>query len=207
MPPLQALFYDTLAPYGASEAVRQPYWQELERAYTGKNRHYHNLQHLAHVWEELQGVAALMADQEAVIWALFYHDAVYKVRRRDNEAQSAALAVQRLRALGVSAERLQQVEALILATQGHAPGAHPDINYFTDADLAILGAPPERYRAYTRQIRSEYAIYPDFLYRPGRKKVLMAFLDMEYLYKTQHFRARYEALARENLRAELDDLQ
>lgn len=207
MHPLQALFFDTFAPYGTSETIRQTYWRELERAYSGKNRHYHNLQHLEHLWAALLDARALVSNWEAVIWALFYHDAVYKVRRRDNEAQSAALAIQRLGPLGVSQEQLQRVEALILATQGHAPGTHPDIDYFTDADLAILGTPPERYREYTRQIRAEYAIYPDFLYRPGRKKVLMAFLYMEYLYKTPHFRARYEALARENLRAELAELQ
>jgi predicted metal-dependent HD superfamily phosphohydrolase len=39
-----------------------------------------------------------------------------------------------------------------------------------DADLSILGKDLDTYLAYTKMIRKEYSIYPDFLYKPGRKK-------------------------------------
>ena len=58
-----------------------------------------------------------------------------------------------------------------------------DINLFTDADLAILGAEPEIYKNYAAAIRQEYSVFPDPIYIPGRKKVLLHFLKMERLFK------------------------
>ena len=46
----------------------------------------------------------------------------------------------------------------------------------------------------------------DFLYKPGRKKVLQHFLDMENIFKTEYFRNKYENTARTNIRKELSQL-
>jgi len=62
------------------------------------------------------------------------------------------------------------------------------------------------YQAYTRQIRQEYHIYPDLLYKPGRKKVLQHFLKMPAIYVTPAFRDLYETTARQNIQAELNTL-
>ena len=62
------------------------------------------------------------------------------------------------------------------------------------------------YDTYCQQVRKEYSIYPDFLYKPGRKKVLEHFLNMERIFKTTYFFDLYEAQARENLRRELSSL-
>jgi predicted metal-dependent HD superfamily phosphohydrolase len=56
---------------------------------------------------------------------------------------------------------------------------------------------------YTKQIRAEYAIYPDLLYNLGRKKVLKHFLEMPSIYKTPPFQVLYEAQAKANLGKEL----
>ena len=55
-----------------------------------------------------------------------------------------------------------------------------------------------------KNIRKEYAIYPDMLYNPGRKKVLQHFLTMDTIYKTAVYRDRYEQKAKENLQRELE---
>jgi len=178
-------------------------WQELSRAYTQSGRHYHDLLHLGAMLAELSLVQPAIQDWDALLFALFYHDAVYEVSQTDNEAQSAQLALARLSDLGLPAERIDHCCALILATQHHAHSPLPDADLFTDADLSILGQAPETYQTYTAQIRQEYSIYPDPLYFPGRAKVLMHFLAMPHLYKTDYFRNRYEQQARTNLAAEL----
>ncbi|GAB5525289.1 MAG: hypothetical protein Roseis2KO_31610 [Roseivirga sp.] len=81
-----------------------------------------------------------------------------------------------------------------------------DTNYLTDIDLSVLGAAPEVYQNYTVAIRKEYSIYPGFLYKRGRKKVLKHFLEMEHIFKTELFREKYEDRARKNLQAELNSL-
>jgi len=75
-----------------------------------------------------------------------------------------------------------------------------------DADLAILGKDWKDYENYIHQIRKEYSIYPDFLYNPGRKKVLIHFLEFDEIFKTNHFKEKYENIARENIQREISML-
>jgi predicted metal-dependent HD superfamily phosphohydrolase len=69
-----------------------------------------------------------------------------------------------------------------------------------------LGYTWDKYREYCQQVRKEYAIYPDFLYNPGRKKALQHFLDMDVIFKTGFFRNKYEIQARKNIVQEISGL-
>ena len=94
----------------------------------------------------------------------------------------------------------------VLATKKHAACDDTDTNYFTDADLSVLGQGWYVYSNYYRQVRKEYALYPDIIYIPGRKKVLQHFLQMERIFKTDHFFNKFELQARENIQKELEAL-
>lgn len=96
--------------------------------------------------------------------------------------------------------------AQILATKKHEWSSAADTNYFTDADLSILGSSASAYTTYCQQIRQEYSKFPDLLYRPGRRKVLKQFLEMSFIFKTEHFRNLHETQARFNIRVELASL-
>ncbi len=140
--------------------------------------------------------------------AVWFHDAVYDYRSSENEARSAELAWQFLVHTALSPERQARVAYLIECTAHHT-AAHapaPDLDFFLDADLQILGAAETDYAEYARQIRQEYRLIPDFLYRRGRRKVLEQLLNTPQLYRTPEFRARLDAAARRNLRLELDGL-
>lgn len=104
------------------------------------------------------------------------------------------------------AEKIVKCVNMILATKSHDRSDDSDTNYLIDADLAILGKSPYDYQKYTEQIREEYYIYPDFMYNSGRKKALLHFLDMEAIYKTEHFFKKHEEQARINIKNELDNL-
>jgi predicted metal-dependent HD superfamily phosphohydrolase len=92
----------------------------------------------------------------------------------------------------------------IIASKTHLVSADQDTNYFTDADLSVLGASREVYKLYADHVRKEYRYYPDLLYKPGRKKVLQHFLDMPRIFKTEHFYHTFEEQARQNLLWELE---
>lgn len=154
--------------------------------------------------EMLEPFRPQVEDWDVLLLALFYHDAVYNVRRSDNEAQSAALAGAHLQSIGFSTVRIERCKAHILATKGHAAAQDSDTDLFTDADLSILGAPWEVYQQYAQNIRKEYGLFPDIVYRPGRRKVLEHFLAMPHIYKTPVFQAEREVQARENLQREKD---
>jgi predicted metal-dependent HD superfamily phosphohydrolase len=201
---LKTVFLQLLSGYAADQASAQTLWEEIAQAYGSKKRHYHNLAHLAHLYAQLLAVKTLLNDWDCALFALFYHDVVYKVHKTDNEEKSAELAVKQLKQLGAPLEIIDKCQALILATKTHVNSTDPDVNLFTDADLSILGADWEVYADYSQKIRREYAVYPDLLYLPGRKKVLKHFLDMERIFKTDFFFERYEKTARENLTREMN---
>ncbi len=87
---------------GVDPARAAPHLDALVAAYGEPHRAYHGLAHVAHVFAELDGVPL---SDPAVEWATWYHDAVYRPGRRDNEARSAALARGALEALGLAPPR------------------------------------------------------------------------------------------------------
>jgi predicted metal-dependent HD superfamily phosphohydrolase len=203
---MHTFFYTLLNAAGASPALGQICWQELTAAYTEPHRAYHTLEHIRHLIGQLQVVKPLLQNPTAVYLAAFYHDCIYDPARSDNEIRSAQLSAARLLAAGVPEATVQRVIELIEATQHHEANGIPDGALFLDADLSILGAAPERYRQYAHQIRVEYCIYPDAVYRSGRAQVLRSLLDRSCIFQTPVFGDRYEAAARRNLQEELQQL-
>lgn len=203
---LKDIFNNLLAAYTKDNALLEQYWLEIEKAYGAKGRHYHNLRHLDQLLQQLLPLKAEIADWDTLLFSLFYHDIVYNVRRQDNEEKSAELAQKRLQALAYPSERILNCVSQIIATKSHTLSSDADTNLFTDADLAILGQDWSTYHNYAQQVRREYAIYPDLLYKPGRRKVLQHFLDMERIFKTSHFYDLYEQKAHSNLSRELAEL-
>jgi predicted metal-dependent HD superfamily phosphohydrolase len=182
--------------------VKDRLFKEIVSKYSGRNRHYHNLKHieaLLHLSERYP-----LRDRKVVLYAIFYHDIIYNVLRKDNETRSAALAVKRLHELGVDADTIALVKHFIEATQTHQATGNPDLELFLDFDMSILGAPWNEYLVYTQQVRKEYKIYPWAMYQAGRKKFLMQCLQAAHIFHSGVFRAGFEFQARSNIQAELD---
>lgn len=199
-------FLQTVAHSSSHGEKGNSLWQEIENAYAGKGRYYHNLAHLENLLAELKPYQSLFTNWSTVIFALAYHDVVYNTLRSNNEEKSAALAVQRLKELSFPADQIERCRQFIVATKGHHP-ADREINLFTDADLSVLGADAETYRNYAHNIRREYSLYPSLIYNHGRKKVVHHFLNMERIFKSDEFFSKYEEAARRNLKMELSKLK
>lgn len=178
-------------------------WEDVRNQYNVPKRHYHNLGHLHSMLDHLESCHDHIHDWDSVLFAMFYHDYVYKPSRRDNEERSCEQASKKLFLLQIVPRKIAFVNEMIIATKSHQENQNNDVNLFLDADLSVLGSAREEYENYTRQIRKEYAIYPDLLYRPGRKKVLNHFLNMPAIFKTAFFQERLENPARENIAWEL----
>lgn len=178
-------------------------WREIEAKYTERGRHYHNLLHLENMFKELDSVKSDIADFTTISFSVFYHDIIYNASSKSNEENSALKAAESLTEIGLQQNTITSVSNQILATKFHHKSEDEDTNYLLDADLSILGKDLDTYLAYTKMIRKEYSIYPDFLYKPGRKKVLKHFLDLENIFKTDYFKEKYEIQARSNIAAEI----
>lgn len=214
LPPTVSLYQvwnELVEKYGSDKELTDRLFKEIEKKYTSSKRHYHNLRHIQVLLQLCDDCSNRLTDKEVAAFAVFYHDIIYNVLRKDNEPRSAVLAVKRLHALGVSDHKNEQVKLFIEATQTHAvTGAvanTEDLKLFLDFDMSILGAPWPEYEAYTQQVRKEYRIYPDKLYIPGRTKFLQHCLQAPFIFQTNIFRDQYEAVARQNIAKELDALR
>lgn len=206
---LQQQWVRLVAAWGLSPADAYPPFDLLAAAYSAADRHYHTLDHLHEMFRVAGRLALSTDDPAAVQLAVWFHDAVYDPRAKDNEARSADLCVDVLGPLGVPASVLEKTVRLIRATDHKSADPPPDrdTGVMLDADLAILGATEERYRRYAADIRREYAWVPDAEYRSGRAAVLERFLARPRLFWHALTFEEGEARARENLRAELNGLR
>jgi predicted metal-dependent HD superfamily phosphohydrolase len=203
---LRQIFIDLVTQYDCGLTAAESLWLEISQSYSKKKRHYHNLSHLQAMYEQLNNNRPHIQDWDTILLSLFYHDIVYKVTSKTNEKESAKLAMKRLNSIAYPEALSNRCYDHILATASHQQTNDPDTNLFTDADLSILGQERNTYETYCIQIRKEYSIYPDILYKPGRKKLVLHFLEMDRIFKTDHFFNRFEQTARENLNWELQQL-
>lgn len=181
-------------------------WKEIEIQYTSSIRHYHNLSHLYNMFTHAKYVKSEIINWHNFLFSIWYHDIIYKPGRNDNEEKSALLADNRLRQLDLDEKDLKMVNNLIISTKKHQIILKEtnDNAYLLDIDLSILGSSWENYQVYIQNIRKEYAIYPNFIYKKGRKKVLQHFSERETLYFTKVFQLKYEKLAKRNLKKEIE---
>ena len=204
---LTDIFLHLVKQYSADHELANNMWLEIFTKYSEPKRFYHKIEHIEAIVTELKEVKDRIEDWNTVLFSVFYHDIIYKASSNSNEEDSAKLAMQRLSEIKYPAEKIDKCAQLIIATKNHQFSEDADTNWLTDADVAILGQSPEIYQAYADNIREEYTLYPDFLYNSGRKKALQHFLQMDSIYKTEHFINKYEKQARINIQNELMSIQ
>jgi predicted metal-dependent HD superfamily phosphohydrolase len=179
---------------------------EVMRRYGEQHRSYHTTDHLDECFAKLDDARASADRIYEVELALWFHDAVYEVRNVDNEERSASWAEAAASAAGLDKEIGHRVRDLILATRHDVSPSTIDSALLVDVDLAILGAPAERFDEYERQVRDEYSWVPGFVFRKKRREILEGFLRRPSIFSTEHFRVRYEATARANLSRSIHQL-
>ncbi|MEU4566486.1 metal-dependent phosphohydrolase [Micromonospora sp. NPDC023956] len=197
----------------AARAAGAPDTDALTRAGEGllarwrePHRHYHTVAHLTAVLDVIDAYAGHADRPDLVRLAAWCHDAVYDPRATGdaNERDSAALAGTLLTTLGTPAGAVAEVRRLVLLTAGHAVADDDrDGALLCDADLAVLGADPQRYDDYAARVRREYAHVPEPAFRAGRAGVLAGLLALPTLFRLPAPAARWEAPARANLTREL----
>ena len=198
--------WNTLASnYSEDEELISTYWNEIETHYNSKSRHYHNLSHIYNMLFQIEALKSSIINYDLCRFTIWYHDIIYKSTKKNNELKSAEFAKNRLKFLDLGEKSIEIVQKQIKSTQKHelVLKENDDNAYVLDLDLSILGTNWDTYKKYTNDIRKEYAIYPDFMYRPGRKKVLAHFINRDTLFFTDYFRNKYENQARENLKREI----
>lgn len=171
----------------------------LIECYSEPHRKYHTMQHLQECMRHLEHVRSFAERGDEVELALWFHDAIYNTRKKDNEERSAEWARDCALAAGLSNDQASRIYQLVMATLHDAVPAGRDATVLVDIDLSILGADATRFDEYEVQVREEYSWVPGPLYRAGRRRILQEFANRESIYSTEYFRVNYEARARSNI--------
>jgi len=201
----EALWGKTIDANGAA-----PAWRALDAGYSEPQRAYHNWSHIRAMLDGLDAARGMPefdgVDFDEVELAIFFHDAIYDPRAKDNEEKSAALFRDMCADGSPDQAGDQRVAKMILATATHAPNADLATRLLLDLDLRVLGGASEQYSAYARAVRAEYSFVPYQAWRDGRAAVLRRFLERDRIFQTAHFSHLYEARARKNIAAEVGAL-
>lgn len=174
---------------------------KLESAYSEKHRAYHTAQHISECLEKLdwarsQGYGSNIRQIEMALW---YHDAIYNPRSKNNERRSAELCRQFLLRAETDAEFTATVCDLIMFTEHTGNPNTLDGQLLVDIDLSILGADRTRFAEYEWQIRREYKWVPKFLYKNKRREIFQSFLQRPRIYFSEIFYEAFENRARMNI--------
>ena len=81
---------------------------------------------------------------------------IYDVKSENNEEDSALFAEKIMKQFHISDNIIIKAKHQIIATKFHLLDEDMDTNFFTDADLSILGSEWNHYADYSNQIRKEY---------------------------------------------------
>ena len=191
--------------------------ERLIQAWEQPHRAYHHSGHLSQMLADLDRLYSGRTPLASIL-AAWFHDAVYEGAPGEDERRSEQLAGTSLEPLVAAGlldeEELQLVRLLIRATATHElpesaelPAGYEvtDIEFFLDADMAILAAEPAHYRRYLRGVRSEYSHFDDEAFRTGRMSFLHSILERERIFLSERARELWEKPARANLCGELTE--
>ena len=195
--------------------------ESLLQAWEQPHRAYHHSGHLSQMLTDLDRLYTARkqgATPLALVLAAWFHDAVYEGAPGEDERRSEQLASASLEPLVtaglLSGDELQMVSLLVRATATHelpesaelpAGYAVTDIEFFLDADMAILAVEPARYHRYLRGVRSEYSHFDDEAFYTGRTTFLRSILERERIFLSEQGLQLWEEPARANLQAELTE--
>ena len=178
-------------------------------------RHFHNTRHLADVLAHVDELAEEAHEPELVRLAAWYHGAVFDAAERasfahrggEDERASAALARLELGELGLTQRAVDRVADLVTALARHTPmPGDDDCAVLCDADLAMLAAEPQRYKAYLTALRAEYAHIPVEDFVRARIAILRRLQERPRLFASPLGHG-WEEPARQNVDAELQRLE
>lgn len=179
------------------DIIAAPELERVRSVYASKGRHYHTWTHVEALLASARRDAMMCVP---VVLAIIYHDIVYNASAKDNEVRSAMALEAAAQDGHLNASADERAEAVTMINLGEGT---PRLDWFWDADREILAASEEAYDAYAAAVRKEYSIYPDFMYKRGRAAFVKGELGRMNIYRTQSFRARFDAQARANLSREL----
>jgi predicted metal-dependent HD superfamily phosphohydrolase len=204
----------------STAADKDAWFERLWNDYSEEGRYYHTPVHLHEMltyfelsWQTNFPPESSRSEEEeqAIVLATFFHDAIYNVHSGTNEEDSAVLFqnfADEMEMDSVAPCLRSKVVDYILATKKHVVSDDNPLalSLFLDMDMAVLGKEEEAYLQYAAAIRKEYSYVPHEVYCEKRADTLESFLQQP-IFGTRVMHQSFEEKARENLQNEIESLR
>ena len=148
------------------------------------HRHYHNLNHLNDLIEQINENKSKYSEKEyekLMLTALF-HDCVYYPTSSTNEEDSAKFLIEC--AVDKSNSDILEVKQMVLDTKTHK-STTPLSESFNKFDMSIVERDFSELLEWENGIHEEFSVYPKEEYKEGRVKFLESLLD-KYTHNTDN---------------------
>lgn len=197
----------------ASEDALSMSGEKLLFRWGAQQRVFHNTRYLAAVIAHIDELSDACHDPNLLRVVAWYMGAVEPVSVYLPDENFSARITQcqeymekSCLALGIPTATLQRLQELVALTLSHDPAQNEvDAAVLNDADLAVLAGTPQEYKKYRLGIREENRTLDDFSYLQARRRFVKALLRRKHIFKSP-VGAQWEAGARQNLEAELENL-
>ena len=171
--------------------------------YGSPGRYYHTLSHLNHCLHEFDAIGPCDVAADAIELSLWFHDVIYVPGAANNELRSAEAFAEQAR--GTLPDTLVAlVHRLILATTHRLPPGDDTEAWVIDIDLSSFGLAWPAFLRDSQHVREEQRAFDDAHYYAAQCRFLRGLCERPQIFTTAHFRARYEAQARDNIARLLD---
>ena len=174
-------------------------YQQLIDAYNEEQRVYHTQQHIEDCLALFDEIKDQLDSPDSVELAIWFHDAIYHIDSRNNEARSADLFMQ-LSEDSLMTPLRHQVYQLIMATLHTGDGMlDHDARFMVDIDLSSFGMPWEKFLKNSKAVRKEMSHIPDEEFYPKQCAFQQSLLRHGRFYQTDYFFRNYEQSALNNM--------
>lgn len=183
------------------------YFALLEKQYSEPSRYYHNLSHIEHCLNECDDVKSLLSKPGELEMAIWFHDSIYNINSKENERESADLAVKSINEMSLPQTFANRVNDMIMVTLHNFVPKSSDGKFMVDIDLSSFGQAKAQYERDENNVMKEYGSVPDSILIPGRLEFLRRFLGRPSIFYTDYFRDKYEEAARKNIERSIANFQ
>lgn len=208
-------YVDSMLALGAtaSEDALSIAGEKLLFRWGAAHRVFHNTLYLASVITHIDELSGTCHDPNLLRVVAWYMGAVEPVNvyldKTEREARLTACTqylTESATGLGIPAPTVERLVDLLAHTLSHDPSlAEVDAAVLNDADLAILAGTPQEYKKFRLAIREENRQLSDVDFLVARQRFVKSLLQRKNLFKSP-VGAHWEASARQNLQAELANL-
>ena len=189
-----------------SEDIANGVFDQLANMYTESWRSFHNIEHIAASLGYFDACKSQAQFADAIEFAIWFHDCVYILGARDNEARSRDWFIQQSENYLVPAV-CTHVDSLIMDTCHHEVPSTDDGKLIADIDLTSFGLPWEEYMQDSQAVQGEYPEENTGKAKENKICFLKNLISDGQVYYSNYYLTHFEHKAQQNVKKHLQILQ